>query len=105
MSNNLRLSDEIRQRVFTSVRPYAIGNSNRKMKDVAIDLINNSGMKWSYIASGCFLSEQTIKNLATEVTRNPQSETIERVFRFFGVALSMDTIIISQKYMNKEKER
>lgn len=96
---------EIRRRLTSSVELIAIGNSNRGMKDIAIDLINQSDLDYETIADRCFLSKSTIKNLATEKTRRPQAETIERIFRCFDLRMKLNGEVIRGRYLNKAKEK
>lgn len=100
MSN---LTLEIRDRLAAKVKLQAIGNSKRKLRDVTVDLVNASGMDWKTIADGCFLSKSTIANLAKDRTQNPQSETVERVFRFFDMRVSLTDEPIKGQYANKPK--
>ena len=74
------------------------------MRHVAQDLVNASGMAYEDIAADCYLCESTIKNLATGKTKNPQSETIERVFRAFAFQLDMKAVRLNAKYANRPKQ-
>lgn len=98
-------SDEVKTRIGAKVKLQAIGNSKRKLRDVAVDLINASGLDWKTIAAGCYLSKATIGKLAKDETKNPQSETIERVFRFFDMQMSLSNEIIKGQYSNRPKEK
>ena len=98
-------TEEVRKRIGAKVKLAAIGNSKRKMRDVAVDLINASDMDWKDIAAGCYLSKATIAKLAKDQTRNPQSETIERVFRFFNMRMSLEGEMIKGQYANQPKEK
>jgi hypothetical protein len=100
-----QFTDLLRRQLNRRVELKAIGNSNRKMKDVAIDLINESHLDYETIAAGCFLSETTIKRLALEITINPQSETIERIFRYFQMTVNLKGEIIKPQFINIEKEK
>ena len=96
-------SDEVKTRIGAKVKLQAVGNSKRKLRDVAVDLVNASGMGWAEIAAGCYLSKATIGNLAKDKTKNPQSETIERVFRFFDMRVMLSGENIKGKYLNQPK--
>ena len=93
----------IRANIESNVALVAIGNSERKMKDLAVDLINASGMSYEDIADKCYLCKGTIKNLATEVTKNPQSETLERIFRAFEFRLDLNAVRLNERFANKPK--
>ncbi len=94
----------LRRQLCKRVELKAIGNSHRKMKDVAIDLINESHLDYKTIATGCFLAEATVKNLAEETTKNPQCETIERVFRYFQMTMNLKGELVKPQFINVEKE-
>lgn len=96
-------TDEVRKRIESKVKLIAIGNSKRKLRDVAVDLVNASDLSWKDVANGCFLSPTTIKKLAKDETKNPQSETIERVFRFFNMQVQLNGDTIKGQYANKPK--
>jgi len=98
-------TEEVRIRIGSKVKMQAIGNSKRKLRDVAVDLINASNLRWKDIANGCYLSPATIAKLARDETKNPQSETIERVFRFFNMQVNMGDLVIKGQYANQPKEK
>ena len=100
----MSIEKQIRDNINANVALSALGNSNRKLKDVATDLINASGMYYEDIADKCYLCPSTIRNLATGKTQNPQSETIERIFRAFEYQLDMKTVQLHVKYANKAKK-
>lgn len=98
------VSDMIRARISKHVNLSALGNSNRSMRDLAVDLINQSKLDHEEIATGCFLCKQTISNLADDITRHPQDQTLERIFRFFNFKVSLVEEKIKAQYANKPKE-
>ena len=102
-----QLTDMILGHVASEVSLTAIGNSTRKMKDIAIDLVNASGLKHGVIADGTFLCESTISKLVetdeNKATRNPQCETVERIFRYFNMRMTLNGDIISSKFVNHAK--
>ena len=100
----MTIAKQIRDTINTNVSLAAIGNSDRKMKDVAIDLINASGMDYKDIAGMCYLCKTTIANLASEKTKNPQSETLERIFRAFEYQLDLKAVKLNAKFTNKPKK-
>ena len=103
-ANVLDFKKSLQANIAARVNLSAIGNSNRSMKDIAIDLIHESKMPYSKIAEGAFLCDATIKNLAEEETRYPRYDTIERVFRFFNMKMSLEGEPIKAKFLNKAKE-
>lgn len=97
--------EDVKSQMLAKVKLAAIGNSDRKLKDVAQDLVNASGMSFAEVAHGCFLCTSTVKKLARGSTSNPQSETIERVFRFFNMRVDLSGEPIKEKYANRKKEK
>jgi len=80
------------------------GDDKRTMRDVAIDLINASGLSWKEIAEGCYLAGTTIKNLAMEKTLFPRYDTVERVFKFFNYEANLKYVsTITPQNGNKKK--
>lgn len=100
----MSINNQIRQSIKANITLTALGNSNRTMRDVAIDLIHASGLQYKDIANDCYLCTATIKNLALGKTLNPQSETIERIFRNFELQLTMKDIRLQEKFANKAKK-
>lgn len=97
------IEHELRLRINSKVKLFAVGNSKRKLRDVAIDLINASELDWGDIAKGSFLSRGTIAKLAQDQTRWPQAETIERIIRFFNYQVVLSSVDIKGVYSNKPK--
>ena len=85
----MSIEKKIRAKITANVALSALGNSNRSMRDVAVDLINASGLDWDVIADGCYLCKGTIGNLAQDITQNPQLQTVERVMKFFDCRVDL----------------
>ena len=85
------------------VKLKALGNDNRTLKDVAVDLLHAAGEKDHIVATGCFLCTKTIGNLKEGKTRNPQSDTVARIYKYFGYEMQLSRVHISKKHMNREK--
>ena len=98
-------TEVIRNAVAEKVSVQALGNSNRSMKDLAIDLINASNLSYADIADGSFLCTTTVKKLAMEITRFPRMDTIERIYKFFGVDMKGDLVTLQSKFENKPKAK
>lgn len=85
------------------------GNSTRGLKEVASDLVNNSGMKDGELADATGLSSTTIKRIReltpaeSGVDYAPQSDSLERVFKGMGADISLKPCTIKKQYQNKEK--
>lgn len=99
-----QITDMLRARILKHVKLHALGNSHRTLRDIAVDLINQSGMDHAEIATGCFLCTQTITNLAEDITQHPQTDTLQRIFRFFNFKVTLQDEYISDAYQNQEKE-
>jgi hypothetical protein len=100
----MSIAKAIRDNINTAVTLSALGNSHRKMRHLAADLINASGMDHEDIAGDCCLCESTVTNLASGKTKNPQSETLERVFKAFAFQLDMKAVRQQAAYANKPKK-
>lgn len=98
------IQDAINTRVQEKVNLRALGNSKRRMQDVAVDLVNAADLKWSVVAAGTFLSPSTIKKLATGKTQRPQAETVERIFRFFDMGMELVRGTLDAKFKNAPKK-
>lgn len=101
----MSVANEIRKRVHKRVQLTALGNSTRSMRDVAVDLINESKQDWSDIAEGTYLSKSTIKKLATDQTRFPRIDTLERIFTYFSCSVTFNEANITPKYDNRPKPK
>jgi len=98
------IGDAIRNKVFNGkVKLISGGNSNRKRKNVLIDMIHQSGESYKDIAAGAYLAARTVRNLAEEVTQNPQSETEERLLAYFQTEMIYEGVVLKPNYRNKPK--
>lgn len=86
-----------------NVELKTLGNSHRSLRDLAADLINASKQSYAAVAKGSFLHEKTVENLATGHTKRPQSETVERILRYFGVQMNGELVRITKRYHNQPK--
>lgn len=93
----------LQQRIAEKVELHSGGNSKRKLRDMAADAINASDQPWSEIAKGTCLTVTTIRKLSQGETGNPQSDTLERVLRHFGIELTGQFVDIKPQYHNKPK--
>ena len=101
----MSVEKKIRDRIAANVAMSALGNSNRSLRDVAVDLINASDMYWEDIADGTYLCKSTIGNLAKDITQNPQLQTIERVLKFFDYRVDMKGEIVKGSNLNQPKTK
>ena len=85
----MSIETKIRNRIKANVQMRALGNSNRSLRDVAVDLINASKLDWQDIADGTYLCKGTIAKLAQDITLNPQLQTVERIMKFFDCRVNM----------------
>ena len=99
-SNILKIcNEEIDKRINMKL----LGNSNRGMKEFAIDLLNNSDSDIETIAAGTCLHKTTIRNLMNEVTKHPRYDTVERVYKYFEIDLQAKQVRIAPRFQNKPK--
>ena len=82
-----------------------LGNSDRGMKEFAIDLLHNSGDDLDALAAGTFLNKQTLARLMDGQTRHPRYDTIERIFIYFSIDLAATQVELKARYANKPKEK
>lgn len=80
-----------------------LGNSNRTLKDLCADLINNSTLDTRAIADQAYLNAKTVQNLASGKTQWPRADTCERVLRVFELSLSADNEPLKPTYKNQKK--
>lgn len=93
-------------------RARALGNTETGLREVCSDLVNSFGTdrkSRQRIAEGTFLSEDTISRIAslrecdTGEPYRPNTDTVERILRFFGAEIHFQQIHISNRYANKPK--
>ena len=99
----MSIGKEIRRSIAQNVALDSGGNSHRSLQNVAVDLINASGMSWKEVASGCFLCTATVKNLATGKTRFPRADTLDRVYRFYEYKIGFRRESIKSEFQNHPK--
>lgn len=90
-------------RIKKKVKMFAGGNSERTLRDLAVDIINESGESYQDIAEGTYLHPKTIQNLAEDKTTNPHHETLTRLFQYFNVKLTGTFENVKPLYRNKPK--
>ena len=102
---------DIKNRLLTG--NSALGNSNRGLKEVCSDLLNDFGRgkkEMKQLSEGTFLCRQTIERMMdlTETEEGhqyrPNADTCERILRFFGAQMTFDQVRIQNRYANKPKE-
>jgi hypothetical protein len=102
---------QIKNEIYKRINNKALGNSNRGMKEIASDLLNDLGRnELKNIEKGTFLSRSTLERLM-ELTEaesgaeyRPQSETLERVMRYCGAEIDVSFgHKIKTKFQNKPK--
>ena len=101
---------QIRDEIFKRIGEKALGNSNRGLKEVASDLLNQMGRsELKNICAGTHLSPTTIdrimslKEAESGADYSPQSSSLERVFKFCGAEIEFHTVDIKKRFMNKPK--
>lgn len=82
----------------------ALGNSKRRMKHLASDLLHATGEKPSALANGTFLSTNTIERvLDCPDEYSPNSDTIERIFRYCNAQVVVEFETIKPRFQNQPK--
>ena len=82
----------------------ALGNSKRRFKHIACDLLHATGEKPSTISKGTFLSPQTIERVMDCPDEyRPQSETLERIFNYCNAQASFEFVKIKPQFQNQPK--
>lgn len=97
------ITDIIAARIQKKVKMFALGNTHRGLREFAMDVINNSNEQPEDIAAECFLCKQTVVNLSEGKTLKPHTETLERIFRHFGIRLEGSFEQMKPAYRNKPK--
>lgn len=92
--------------IYNSVnKKRALGNSKRGFKEVASDLLHATGEKPAKIAAGTFLSAATVARVMDCPDEyRPQSETLERIFRYCNAEATFNEVRIKAEFANKPKE-
>ncbi|MDH5183984.1 MAG: helix-turn-helix domain-containing protein [Gammaproteobacteria bacterium] len=98
------ISGMMATRIMKAVDIRALGNSDRNMKDVAIDLVNASGWTYKEVAEQAYLAPTTVQNLVEEKTQFPRYDTIERIYRVFGVELRGTMAKVDYQYRLQPKK-
>lgn len=102
---------EIKNRLLTS--QMALGNTQRGLKEVCSDLLNDfikGKTQMKSAMDGTFLCKETLERMMKlDETDNgypyrPNADTCERILRFFGAAITFDQVRITPKFQNKPKE-
>lgn len=96
---------QTKQQLKTRLRDKAFGNTGIGDKEVASDYCNSvgkAGMK--DMVEGTFLTRKTLERVMDcDENYNPQSETIRRIFIYFGLQAHITSVRIQSKYRNKPK--
>lgn len=101
----MSVEKQIRDKIKAEVQLRALGNSNRSLRDIAVDLINASNLDWETIAEGTYLCKSTIGNLAKDITQNPQLQTVERVIKFFDCRVDLTGELVKGPNLLQPKDK
>ena len=95
-----------RRAILNRIKCVALGNTSRGLKEVASDLCNELGKgAIKDIAAGTYLSSATIARVMDcEANYRPQSETLERIFKYCNCKVSFEEVRINAKHQNIPKE-
>ena len=101
----MKTSKDVRARLQKMVTKPTGGNSNRTLRELAIDVINESGKSYSEIAHESWLCKATVVRLAEGYTIYPRADTIDRILKTFGVTLTGNVVTVKNQYLNQKKTR
>lgn len=97
---------EARNAILNRVKNVALGNSDRGFKEVASDLLCEIGKdNIKQISEGTYLSRATVARVMDcEDNYRPQSETLERIFKYCNAKVTFDQVSIRGQFQNKPKD-
>ena len=92
--------------IMNRVNAKCLGNSKRGLKELTSDCINQLGKgQIDEIAKGAFLCKHTVERvMECEELYAPRADTLERLLRYCGAEIEMNTVSISPRFRNKPKE-
>jgi len=92
--------------ILGRIKNVALGNSQRGLKEVASDLLNELGRdSIKYIEQGTYLSRGTIERvMECESLYRPQAETLERIFKYCNASIVFQHEEVKPQFTNKPKE-
>ena len=92
--------------ILKRIKTVALGNTNRGLKEVASDLVNELGRdSMKYIEQGTYLSRHTIERvMECDPLYRPQAETLERIFKYCNASISFKHEETKPQFQNKPKE-
>ena len=95
-----------RDLILSRVKSIALGNTRRGFKHVASDLLNELGKdQVKNIALGTFLCAATVERVMDCPEKyRPQSETLERIFKYCNAEVTFNEVAIKAKYQNVPKD-
>ena len=95
-----------RKAILDKVKTVALGNTRKGFKEVASDLLCEQGKgQINNIVKGTYLSRPTIERVMDcEDNYRPQSETLERIFKYCNAQVSFSEVKIKPQYQNQPKE-
>ncbi len=95
-----------KEMILNRVREVALGNTRKGFKEVASDLLNEQGRdQLKNMVLGTYLSRNTLQRVMDcEENYRPQSETLERIFRYCNAEVVFNETTIKPRYQNQPKE-
>jgi hypothetical protein len=94
-----------KEMILNRVKEVALGNTRVGFKEVASDLLNAQGRdQIKNICQGTFLSRGTVERvMECEPEYRPQSDTLERIFRYCNAEVVFNETTIKAKFQNTPK--
>ncbi len=103
------MNNKFQKAILQKVKPQVLGNSDRSLKHLASDLLNQTNNdKW--VAENAYLNIETVKRLRdlkeakSGADYQPKLDTVERVLRALGCRLTGEHVSIRGAYAPKPKE-
>lgn len=101
---------QIKNRLLSGTK--ILGNTGRGLKELCSDLLNDyikGPRAMQEVIDGTFLSRSTIERMMklteseTGAPYRPAEDTCSRIMIFFGASITLDQVVISPKFLNREK--
>jgi DNA-binding phage protein len=93
--------------MISNIERTCLGNSDRSLKNLASDLLAESGKKGcKKVAEQAYLNTKTVERvLDCDPHYQPRLDTVERILRACNVRLESGYIATQSKYKTKPKDR
>lgn len=101
-----KVQQQLKESMLKKINMSALGNSNRTLKDLTVDVIHASGLGYKEIAQKAYLHPTTVEKLAEEITKFPRIDTCERILKCFLFDIQATAMkAIDTKYLPTPKTK